>query len=42
MSRAIDIIASIPRDEWIDLGYSVMVPSVLLIGLPLLILWFRP
>lgn len=42
MTRALDIIASIPRDEWIDLGYSFMVPTVFLLGMPLLILWFRP
>ncbi len=42
MSRALAILADIPRDEWIDLGYMIMVPSVLVVGLPLLILWFRP
>lgn len=42
MSRALQIIADMPREEWIDLGYMLLVPSVLFVGLPLLILWFRP
>lgn len=42
MTRAAAILAAIPRAEWIDLGYMIMVPAVLTVGLPLLILWFRP
>ncbi len=42
MTHVLAIFSGIPRNEWIDLGYMIMIPSVLCVGLPLLILWFRP
>lgn len=42
MNRALKVFDSIPRDEWIDFGYMLLIPSVLVVGLPLFILWFRP
>ena len=42
MTRALDMLASIPRAEWIDLGYMVMVPTLTVIVAPFVVLWFRP
>lgn len=41
MNRPLDIIASIPRQEWIDLLYAMLVPSATIVG-AVLLLALRP
>jgi hypothetical protein len=37
LEKALAVIAGIPRDEWIDLGYAMLVPAVMIVGAPLLL-----
>jgi len=42
VSRALQIIAVMPREEWIDLAYMLWVPTLTVIVAPFIVLWFRP